>query len=35
MIKLLIVNKYDLENERVISEEEGEKFAIKYNLIFI
>ena len=30
----LIWNKYDLENESVVSEE-GEKFAIKYNLKFI
>ena len=31
---VLIGNKIDLENERVVSKEEGEKFAYKYNIKF-
>ena len=31
---VLIGNKYDLDNERVVNKEEGEKFAYKYNMKF-
>ena len=31
---ILIGNKCDLENERKVSKEEGEKFALKYNIKF-
>ena len=35
VLKILIGNKNDLENERVISKEEGQNFANKYGMKFI